>query len=151
RRLNPRVPRDLETICRKCLRKDPARRYGSAEALAEDLERWLNGEPIRARPSGVWERGWKWARRRPAVAALVALAVLAPVGLLAAGYLHNRQLEDALTRTRQARADADAARVDAVSASEEAERKRQAAVDAEQETAKAKGEVEKEKQRVEEE
>jgi WD40 repeat protein/tRNA A-37 threonylcarbamoyl transferase component Bud32 len=71
---------DLETICLKCLEKDPARRYGSAEALAEDLERWLAGEPIRARPASRVERLAKWARRRPAVAALTALVVL--VGLL---------------------------------------------------------------------
>jgi tetratricopeptide (TPR) repeat protein len=77
RRLQPKLPRDLETICLKCLHKEPAHRYGDAESLAEDLRRFQAGEPIRARPVGMVARGWKWARRRPAVAALVGVSVLA--------------------------------------------------------------------------
>jgi eukaryotic-like serine/threonine-protein kinase len=83
RQLNPSVPRDLETICLKCLEKEPGRRYGSAAALAEDLRRCLGDEPIRARPSGRVERTWKWAKRRPAAAALVAVSVSSALLLIA--------------------------------------------------------------------
>lgn len=70
RRLQPAVPRDLETICLKCLEKEPRRRYASAAQLAEDLEHYLEGRAILARPTGWFERVWKWSRRRPAVAML---------------------------------------------------------------------------------
>jgi WD40 repeat protein len=76
RRLQPRVPRDLETICHKCLEKDPVNRYISAEALAEDLRRYCNGEPVRVRAAGVVERLAKWARRKPTLAAAYALAIV---------------------------------------------------------------------------
>src|SRR5262245_8918830 len=80
--LNPKVSRDLETICLKCLQKDPARRYASAEALAEDLERWLRGEPVLARPVGRLGRIGRWCRRNPALAAAGTAAVLATFGAL---------------------------------------------------------------------
>ena len=71
RRLNPKIPRDLETITLKCLEKIPSRRYASAEAMADDLRRWLDGKPIAARPVSTFEKSWSWCRRHPAIAALV--------------------------------------------------------------------------------
>jgi TolB-like protein/tRNA A-37 threonylcarbamoyl transferase component Bud32/Flp pilus assembly protein TadD len=75
RLLNPKIDRDLSTICLKCLEKDPKRRYSSALALAEDLERWVKHEPIQARHAGVFTRGRKWVRRNPTSALLVACVV----------------------------------------------------------------------------
>ncbi len=74
--LNPKIDRDLSTICLKCLEKDPQRRYSSGLALAEDLERWLKHEPIQARRTGILARGRKWARRNPTTA-LLATSLLA--------------------------------------------------------------------------
>ena len=85
-RLRPGLDHDLQTICLRCLEKEPQRRFVSAEALADDLERWSRGEPILARPVGWRERAVKWARRRPAVAALVA-ALMAVAALGGAGVL----------------------------------------------------------------
>ena len=76
RLLNPKVDRDLATICLKCLEKDPPRRYSSALALAEDLERWLKHQPIRARRIGLFTRGRKWLRRNPTIAVMATLLLI---------------------------------------------------------------------------
>jgi TolB-like protein/Tfp pilus assembly protein PilF/tRNA A-37 threonylcarbamoyl transferase component Bud32 len=84
RLLNPKIDRDLSTICLKSLEKDPKRRYASALALAEDLERWLKHQPIRARHTGVFTRGRKWVRRNPTISimATMLLALAAPLGVV---------------------------------------------------------------------
>ncbi len=91
-RLRPKLARDLETICLKCLQKEPHKRYDSAAALAADLRRYLAGEPIQARPIRAWERGLKWARRRPALAALLAVSILSPSTLATVVLAYDAQL-----------------------------------------------------------
>lgn len=84
-RLNPNVPRDLQTICLKCLQKNPSRRYESAADLAEDIERFSRGDPILARPVGIPERTLKWCRRRPSAAAAIAVSFLAIAAAIVGG------------------------------------------------------------------
>jgi tetratricopeptide (TPR) repeat protein len=86
-KIRPDVDRDLATIALKCLEKDPLRRYPSAQALADDLNRWLRGEPIVARPTWLWRRAVKWARRRPMAAALVGVALVATLAVGFFAYL----------------------------------------------------------------
>jgi tetratricopeptide (TPR) repeat protein len=97
-RLQGKVPRDLETICLKCLEKEPHKRYASALALADDLQRFLEHQPILARPPGLLGRAGKWARRRPAVAALVVVGLLTLVGFAAGAFKYAVDMRAAAQR-----------------------------------------------------
>jgi hypothetical protein len=107
RRLVPRLPRDLETIGLKAMAKEPGRRYATARELAEDLGRFLGGEPIHARSASAFEKGWRWCRRRPLIAGLMAAVVVAVLGGLIGTSLGLRAAlrarRDALDRERDAR------------------------------------------------
>ena len=117
RRLNPKVPRDLETVCLKCLEKEPRKRYASARELAQDLRRFRAGEPIQARRTRLSERAIKWARRRPVVAGLSAALVLAlavgfggMAGLWLRAEVQRRLAESAREEADRQHATADASR-----------------------------------------
>jgi WD40 repeat protein/tRNA A-37 threonylcarbamoyl transferase component Bud32 len=102
-RVRPNVPKDLETICLKCLAKDRDQRYATAQVLADELGRWLNGEPIEARPVGWAERSWRWSKRNPVLASLsVAVAALALVAAVVGGVAFWRitRSQEALAKTR---------------------------------------------------
>jgi thiol-disulfide isomerase/thioredoxin len=114
RRLQPKVPRDLETVCHKCLEKDPKKRYSSALALAEDLRRFQAGEPVTARPIRPWARGWRWCKRNPTVASLGAAllltlggAVIVTLLLVARANFHAAQAREKEQQEAQVRANFD--------------------------------------------
>jgi tetratricopeptide (TPR) repeat protein/tRNA A-37 threonylcarbamoyl transferase component Bud32 len=117
RRLQSKVPRDLETICLKCLHKALRQRYANARALVEDLRRFRAGEPIQARPVSMLERSLKWARRRPAAAALLAVTAVAALGLLAVWVWFTAQLRAENDRALKNEAEA-------IAQKEEADRQR---------------------------
>ena len=107
RLLNPNIPRDLETICLKCLAKEPTRRYATAADLAADLQRWLHDQPIKARPVSLPERSWRWCRRKPAIASLSLAVVIALMGGISVSWYYaiqaQRQADDAQFAARRAR------------------------------------------------
>jgi tetratricopeptide (TPR) repeat protein len=119
-RLRPRLPRDLDTVCLKCLHKEPAGRYASAADLAADLRRFLAGEPVRARPASAWERGVKWVRRRPAAAALIAVSAAAALAVLVVVLVANARLQRQRDLADEKRREAEAQRQRALAHMKEA-------------------------------
>jgi WD40 repeat protein len=136
RTFDARIDRDLETICLRCLEKKPEHRYKSAAALADDLERWLRGEPISARAVTTSERAWKWVKRRPALASVAGVLGLVLLGIAVASPIalwHMERLREAeivqRSRADQERDSAELRRLDAEDQRQEAEQRR---VEAEQ-------------------
>lgn len=103
RLLNPSLPGDLETVCLRCLQKDPAKRYVRASEVAEELDRFLEGRPVRARPVSAAEHLWRWCRRQPTVAALTGSVALALVLTTVVSFLSARRVDRALAAEHAAR------------------------------------------------
>ncbi len=122
RQLQPRLPRDLETVCLKCLRKEPERRYASAEDLADDLRHFRAGEPVRARAIGLPGRLWRWVRRNPALAALSGTAALLLVVVATVSAVAYASTSGALAREAEAHTDATRRQEEAVRERDQANR-----------------------------
>jgi serine/threonine protein kinase/WD40 repeat protein len=114
RRIDPRIPRDLETIVLKAMAKEPGRRYQSATALAEDLDRFLADRPIRARQASAWERGWRFCRRNPALAISSCLAIVLLMAVAIGSIVSTALLDAELKRTAVARTAEQSAKKDAL-------------------------------------
>ena len=125
-RYRPDVPADLAAICLKCLEKQPAARYASCGEFSADLRRFLNGEPTVARPVSTARRIVKWSRRRPALAALVGVSLLAAVTIVGGSAEYSRRLLAALDASEQSRVAADAARLESEASRNAAQRQRDA-------------------------
>ena len=102
-RLVLRLPRDIETICVKCLQKEPGKRYENAAELAKDLARFMAGEPVRARPVGAVERGWRWCRRKPVIAGLIATVfVVFALGTTGVGWGYRTAVAERKEKEKEA-------------------------------------------------
>ena len=140
RTLQPKVPRDLETICLKCLEKSPKRRYPTARDLADDLRRFREGRPIIARPVGLPERAAKWAKRKKAAAALIGLSVVMLLAMIGFGVLQtvnaarqreaNRQLAAAKSKLEESNAELETANLHLLAAKTESDASYSLAVEA---------------------
>jgi WD40 repeat protein len=126
RSLSDQIPRDLEAVCLKCLQKEPARRYPTAGRLAADLRRVLDGKVTEARPRALPERVLKWARRRPAFAAMISVSIISALAIAAVSGMYSWRLAGALAISEQRRFEAVSARAEAEQHRIDAERERDA-------------------------
>ncbi|MFT3881087.1 MAG: protein kinase [Gemmatales bacterium] len=129
-RLQPRLPKDIETICLKCLSKDPRKRYASVSELSADLQHFLNDEPILARPLGWWERTWKAAKRRPTLAGLIVTSLLAIAAIIALIYVDSVRLENERNNAQNERDIAETARKKAEAAQQKSQKRLEKTVEA---------------------
>ncbi len=146
--LQPRVPRDLETICLKCLQKEPAARFESMKELADELDRFIHQEPIRTRPVGLGERALKWARRHPSGASLIALSCFMVIALVGVWGVFTQRLREQRREANLARVDAEKARDAAKSLQVEAVTARNEALSAKNDAVRARDEALEEKERT---
>jgi serine/threonine-protein kinase len=129
-RLQPRLPKDIETICLKCLSKDAKKRYPTVAELEADLQRFLKDEPIQARPIGWWERTWKAAKRRPTLAGLIVTAILAVLTIVVLIRVDSARLQKERNNAQYERDLADAARKKAEAAQQKSQKRLEKTVEA---------------------